>query len=578
MRYPHVAIATIALLTALLSTGAASALNNPALCPGVSCTGGTPNIKLASGGTLLAHPEIVPIFWESPGSSYWDNNIATVNQIIGAIQGVINSPYFASLNQYGATAFGGPGGISPVRMVPIAPIYSGTTIPSPFNANWGSVQTAINGTICERLAPPPVSYAELLYTIFVPPGTFGSDFNSASINTNNVYNDGAIPGCRGWGGFYNGNHYSWAFVVGTDYAGLFHELVEAITGNITYDNCTIAGNSYRQLADLCGCSADVETYFAGSVRVGAYWSQIDGGCVIPEGWPGILQFDPNNLNNGSNGWSWPASFTVRQAYAGAGLLVATDVHDNVLLYNASTNSWSQFGGPGAMFAVLEDGFFPSILGLTPTANQVFEFTPAISNSWTPLGSPRGGTTTAVYGASAPVATNATGVTYYYANGAWQLNSLPIVLCSACAPNFAEVADSGGGLVGLTLDHASIWRQATLGGAWVQLNPAANEVFASPSTNLVAATGAFDVFNIYPPYVRQGGPGNSFTVGTGMLWGLEPDRAAVWQSTNTSASNPPWTRVGNAVGRFIGSNNVGVGNGPVLYATGCNGNVQPCVVY
>ncbi|MCL2449182.1 MAG: hypothetical protein FWD17_09560 [Polyangiaceae bacterium] len=84
--------------------------------------------------------------------------------------------------------------------------------------------------------------------------------------------------------------------------------------------------------------------------VASYYSTTDGECVVPESWGGVWE----NINGGSDWQQTSGAFPVRQAYGGAGGVVATDAVENggngnsVYFYNGT--NWSFFGNGGSQFA------------------------------------------------------------------------------------------------------------------------------------------------------------------------------------------------------------------------------------
>src|SRR5690242_19163994 len=108
-----------ALTTALLVTLGCMLLPREALavrttvCPNVTCQGGIPKFSV-SGARGLSHPDIVPIFW----GSYWATATTARGQMVGALQAMVNGPYFGAINQYGGST---GTTVGPARMTPMAP-------------------------------------------------------------------------------------------------------------------------------------------------------------------------------------------------------------------------------------------------------------------------------------------------------------------------------------------------------------------------------------------------------------------------------------------------------------------------
>jgi len=548
--------ALLGLTAALTVAGPAVAATYPNLCSNVSCSGngGKPLLTQVPNGFnyFLQHPEIIPLFWESTNSTYWDNALSTRLQIVGAIQAIVHGPYFAYLEQYAPyNSTNGQAYLAPPRMVPMAPVYNGTDIPSPWTDNWSVVQTAINGAICQGKVPPPVPYTNHIYAVFVPANTRNGDFNNASIpGQDNVYTDGAVSGCTGYNGKYNGDTYSWTFVNATDFPGLFHELVEDIAGNMTYNNCTVQGNSYAQIADLCEC--DTEAYFngtgSGSVSIGAYWSEADQECVIPEAWSGIGRYDGSPQQ-----YTVVQSSPVRQVYAGGFGLMATDRNDNPILYSGTPNVWTGIGSPGSMFAVGAT----SIMELSPDASTISLYAGA---GFTTVPS-SGATSIAADGVLAGTDTAGNVYEYNTFTGQWSL----------VGGSGDQFVVSGSLLVGLLPDHSAVYANSSgTTSGWNAIGGAAEELFAGQG-GILAATGLAATKNAFywlgsTNWSIQNGPAMMFALTTtGNLFaegfpGVTSGVAYpyVVQSSNTNINNPTWNPIEPGGWYYL------VGHGSSLY--------------
>lgn len=117
-----------------------------------ACTGGSPvpqshGATCAAGYSCNVHPEIVLSFWQDTNAPVWTNPEATspaqsptYSQFIGGALSLVNSPYFAQLQQYGP--------IDRPRLSPFAPIYTGNPPGAPThttkNFNTADVIAIIN--------------------------------------------------------------------------------------------------------------------------------------------------------------------------------------------------------------------------------------------------------------------------------------------------------------------------------------------------------------------------------------------------------------------------------------------------
>jgi hypothetical protein len=379
--------------------------------------------------------------------------------------------------------------------------------------------------------PGPAQFADILYMVFVPPGFTQIDYNDGGTCNSNC------------GSTYNGRPYNMAWVNG-DVAGMTHEMAESIAGNVGVTNCTYNSNGAiaNQIADICGCYSEAQL----GGQYAAYWSQADGQCVIPEGWLNVYQY-----NGSPNNWTEIKSGAVRQIYAGGYGLVATDTNDNLDLYSGTPLNWTQIGGPGSMFGVGSGGL--TVVGLTPDTSAVWVYNGS-GEGWTKIG----GGASSVYEGEYVLATD-------YGGNPWRFN-----VSSGAWAEIGGASDqfavNTSGVVALSLNHQGVWTNATgASGGWSQIGNAASELFLGVGKDIAvtALAASKDVsYEIGPNnWVHQGAPGNMFAISSaGQLFGLNPNRSAVFQSTNTNVSNPPWTQVGGSASRLVG-------HGNKLYATG-----------
>jgi hypothetical protein len=523
---------------------AAFALKAP-LCGGISCTGngGKPSFQ-SNGARGLSHPEIVPIFW----GTHWNGTSSpTRGQMLGNLQALANGAYFAALSQYGGST---GDTVGPVRVTPTAPTFTGTNVAAPkclisgasctiggaacsdgsaCDVPFNAVQTTIETLIANGSVPGPAANTDMLYVVFVDSSKSQADWNIGR---------SCSSAC---GSKFAGNPYNMALVAG-DSAGLAHELVEAISNNVSNSNCVYAGttSSANQIADVCSCYNEQQMVGSSNpITVPAYWSKADASCVIPEGWDGIWSYDLYS-------WTQITAQTVRQVYAGKYGLYATDTNDN--LFDASTST--VIGGPGAMFAVGN----ASVVGLSPDASGVWAYDSA---GWTAIG---GGATSIYAGGPHKVATDYNGNPWAYSSGGtW----------SAVGGPSTQFALNEGGLVGLDLDHASVWRSPNANASgWVQIGGSASEIFVGMDNGVgkVARSASRNVWYYSgsgTSWFEQGGPGNTFAITMdGFLFGLNPARTGVFFTPYNGTTDPPWVGVGGAAGKLVQRS-----FGGNLYATG-----------
>ena len=514
------ALASAAMLSLL--SARAFAFAQP-LCNGISCTGGSPILNIANGG--LHHAEIVPILWGSTWTA------AQQAQVAGMVQQVVNGAYLGGLGQYGGNGIE----VGPARMVPTVPIRSGTPVahcsngaacPSGSCASGPTCGTTdivntINATINAGLVPPPAAnqLTDILYVVFVP-----TTFTPFALNTT---------------GTWNGRTYKVAWINGLSGKGFTHELVEAITQNVTVTNCVDTNNpsnAVNQIVDPCGCWFPNQ----GGVEMAAYWSAIHSACVVADGWAGVWRF-----NNSPGNWTQISTDLVRQVYAGGFGVVATNTTDNLQLFSPPS-TWTTISGPGSMFAVGTT----TIVRLSPLADSVAVFN-GTPNSWTTIH----GSRSAVYAGSRIVTTDFAGTEFSWLNS---------------GDNWANIGKAGdqivvtgtGRVYGIALDHNSVWMTPNNSGVWSQVGAPSSELFGGISAN-PAGTPVASPRDIWmyqgtgQNWLRQNGPGVMFAVAgsAGDLFMLDSTRSTIQQSTNTHQTNPQWIQVGaSGFGRLVGSGN------------------------
>jgi len=234
-------------------------------------------------------------------------------------------------------------------------------------------------------------------------------------------------------------------------------------------------------------------------------------------------------------------------YSGAFGLIATDVNDNLDLYSGSGTTWTNIGGPGAMFAVGTS----SVLGLSANADSVHRYD---GTRWVQIGD----AATSVYAGNLLMATDLSGspAVYTVSTDSWALIGGP----------GDQFLVNGSGIASIAPDHQSVhFNSSGTAGGWTQIGNSTSELFAGPDSGLagtaLAATRDIYYYASTLHWVRQGDPGAMFALaGSGTLYGLTPTENAVYKSNNTTITNPSWTKVGGPGSRLFG-------HGTRLYAAG-----------
>jgi hypothetical protein len=398
--------AVASLLACSLPSRTAHAFSSKGVCPGVTCTGGAPQFGNSNG--RVQHPEIVLIFWQDAGRGGYQwtgsgglpgTNVPSQREVVAATLSLVNSPYAAAATQYGIR---GGGTISPQwTLSPLTGVYTGAP-PNSFGstANYGNVdiKNIVDFEIDNHLVPEPSANSadDMIYVVMVPSSVVSA----------------CGPGCNQTASTPDGRDYVWAYVSNPNYtATLSHELVESVVAawqGAQITNCTTSsGTQLNGIGDVCQCNANFENQ--NSFNVQAYWSAVDGACVIPETWGPLIEND----REGSGYHVPPGSAPVRQIYGGAGGVVETFANDLPYYYNGASTQWL-FAGAGATYAAGGNGI--AMLALDGSEIDYFNIA---QHQWFNVGTPPGGATsiTIVYNGWL-VATDMAGNPWYSQNGGW----------------------------------------------------------------------------------------------------------------------------------------------------------------
>jgi hypothetical protein len=226
-------------------------------------------------GQTLTHMHVTLIFW----GNWWSNN-PLAGQVTTALTNLLSGPYTTYLAQYGVgranvrgTTFATdsePGGSFSYQAVGkfIRKLLDDDRLPEP-DDHWPNVYAVIM----------PLNSAfqgdSSLETVPLPPGVVSQVNGSNSSIVWNDYDLGDVDN--------DPAHFLWTGNDGTlDYITtvLSHELVEIASDPNGGDGIRLAGCTGQscQIADVCQSWCD----FVRGVRAQAYWSQLDGECVLPK--------------------------------------------------------------------------------------------------------------------------------------------------------------------------------------------------------------------------------------------------------------------------------------------------------
>jgi hypothetical protein len=369
------------------------------------CPNGPPNISNngQNNGNVLAHPEVAPIFW----GYNWNSDAGNRGGLIGFLQYFVNGPFLDGMKEYGLS-YGSTGGFSKARMSARTPIRADRLSGSVARQD---IPTMVNQMIGANLVAPPRVGTDMIYTVFIEPGITVNELPSFAGGFNEQ--DTCTSDC----GAYNGRIYQLAVVFTSDSGvsmakwtnNVSHEIEEAITQNLTFDCGTMP--VVNQIADICECYSSVNQPFVAMQNglVQPYWSAQQGKCVVPESWPGVMEY-----NNSQYDWSTLALPQVSGQPVEVVQVATGDIGSNCLdptcanlvilargnkvyLYNGDY-TWSDIsppsmGGPQLSTVSVGNGW---VLGLKSTANQIYRWDPR-TRVWNPLASLPGNFTTIASG-------------------------------------------------------------------------------------------------------------------------------------------------------------------------------------
>jgi hypothetical protein len=215
-------------------------------------------------GMILTHVQVQLIFW---GSAWAGDASPSANAVFNAAQTILSGPYMSKLSQY--RGIGNGTMLGKLVINPSDP-------PNPFSTD--NVAQCVLHLIGAGQVPKPEDDQQILYCVFLPVGV---NFNQPYINGIHSF-------------IYNASYsfpleidldkvlFAWVLNDGTldSITTIFsHELVESCTnpdGN-GFQVTPLDPNNWHEIGDVCEGNSNT----LDGVKVQAYWSQSDGGCIIP---------------------------------------------------------------------------------------------------------------------------------------------------------------------------------------------------------------------------------------------------------------------------------------------------------
>jgi len=475
-------------------SGGAGAGSEPVIVPSFA----------SQGGPVLKRPDVALLFW---GASWITSDALTAGRVAGALQHMIAGPYFANLNQYGELA---------IPTLTWVSVDEATALPD-HAPSAAEVTRYINSRLQANAAP--ALGGDQLLVVVLPPGVVPS---------------GSL-GERGQA-TYNGVNYRYAWVASGPSITEQYSPTYAIARHIVHTMSNPDGSGWvdatsgKELADVCGW-----TTLSGAAHP-QYWSNVDKRCVVPREYGSLVRYD-------GAPYAWTTVWQrVRMAACGGYGLVATDASDNIFKYNGQPDDWTQIGLPGAVHVVGTD----TVFGLTPDLSAIFRYT-GTPLEWVLIGRQS---------------------INMYAGGfglfATEIGSNRLKKWTGEGSTWVDYGNPGAGfavgadfIAGISLDHAGVYR-ATDTIDWAHIHTGGvNQLFSAGSSTYLAATDrSQQPDNVYlysdgTTWIPQGWPGYTFALTTRDLFGLTPPRAAIFQSTDLSATMPDWSRISETVHNLVG---------------------------
>jgi hypothetical protein len=303
------------------------------------------------GGRKLTQVHVQLIFWGDTWKTNPGPTPPSAKAIDQAVLHILESDYLLPLFQYGVSRG--------TKAPPV--IVSSTTPPNPFQ--WGDVDTFLRGLLAANLVPGPDQNVDTLYVVIMPDGTANSDPFVWGQHGSSIYP--LIPKPP-----MDNLFYAWVTGYPTldDVTRVFsHELAEACTDPIGATGVVGDPGSCTSVFGVCEIADPCEATsgMINGVTVQAYWSQLDGKCILPQTaipplWSSILHwvethaYDPDWL------------ISLWQAIHGGD--PSPELHDlvtlSVLVALANTL------GPGDLPAQLRDLLLPALQRQIRRAQEV----------------------------------------------------------------------------------------------------------------------------------------------------------------------------------------------------------------
>jgi hypothetical protein len=211
------------------------------------------------GAGTIGNVDLELLFW---GNQWWSATGPTMNEIIGAVQQLLASPYLSALTQYG---FGNVNLRSATLVSQPAP-----GVPT-FSAD--AVRNMVWALIDDNVFPEPdEAGGKIIYMVFAPNGSRYNDSGARGAHST-AHDTDLFDSDDAWVGWIDNGDLDYIIDV------FSHELVEALTDPGPDDGWLMNRNinGGNEIGDACNGTADR----LDGLLVQAYWSEQDKACVIP---------------------------------------------------------------------------------------------------------------------------------------------------------------------------------------------------------------------------------------------------------------------------------------------------------
>ena len=211
------------------------------------------------GAGKVGNVDLELLFW---GDQWWNASGPSMQEVIGAVQQLLASPYLSALAQYGTDNVN-------LRSATLVS-KPGPGVPT-FSAN--AVRDMVWALIDDNVFPEPDEPGgKIIYMVFAPLGSMYNDSGARGAHST-AHDTDLFDSDDAWVGWIDNGDLDYIIDV------FSHELVEALTDPGPADgwlmNRTINGGV--EIGDACNGTADR----LDGLLVQAYWSEQDKACVIP---------------------------------------------------------------------------------------------------------------------------------------------------------------------------------------------------------------------------------------------------------------------------------------------------------